>query len=359
MANLISYRESYFPHDLTWQPLSDNETFQSLKAPVFECATFERSTIIDWDEVLNTEGTVLSPDADDANKARAGGITTNNVAGIQATLKDGYDPKETPPILVRQKDGSLQLWDGYNRYKVCCQLDLPCFPVYIYKLNEDWYGKEDDAYDIVALGANLHLASYKHTKQDFVLRGQKWVKRQGNNCSTREITDWVNTIPHSWNEKQVGEIVNKIYTKTTLSVNIKPFISGSAAKKVAHDIYDIDEQEKHASRNPIVVCAKEKDYVVDAYIKILNNFVGDDDHDPIDDSDVIFYTKGCESAAEVKAQRKEAVEQLEHLDKLVVSYVTKRLINNGKLPYHIAGYLPQLIGTETLQENELVPHKDS
>ena len=69
MANLISYRESYFPHDLTWQPLSDNETFQSLKAPIFECATFERSTIIDWDEVLNTEGTVLSPDADDANKA--------------------------------------------------------------------------------------------------------------------------------------------------------------------------------------------------------------------------------------------------------------------------------------------------
>jgi len=76
----------------------------------------------------------------------------------------------------------------------------------------------------------------------------------------------------------------------------------------------------------------------------MKNYVERD----IDVTDVVTYTKGCETAEEVAAQRDFAVNYLNELDKLARQYVAKRM-ETCSSSYSIAGALPQLIGVEDPQ----------
>lgn len=330
-----------------WSELLNNATFKSLTPYEFCCAEYEGLEILEWEDL-----TIESI----ANKARAGGVSGGNINAIKSILRYGYVVTERPPIVVIMPDGSKELWDGYNRYSCSDDLNIPDFPFLVYRLKEEWADRIEDAYDIVSLGANLHASSQRHTPQDFITRGVQYCKRQqaeGNGTKTQdEIKTWVNSINHSFNDKEVERIVKQIYHNTTIAVNINPYSHPKVARAAVDSI--IDDQ---TSRNPVVICCKENEYVERGFLQIMKNATGADHTlecntvDTIPTTDVVIYTKGCETAQEVSEQREYAIDLLKKLDKLVLKYAAARMeqMQDGKNTYEIMGALPQLIGVEDLE----------
>lgn len=319
-----------------WSAVLSNSTFKSLSAPEFECAEFEGVEVKEW---INLN--IQQP----ANKARSGGVDTNNINGLISELQVGYRVTELPPILMILPNGEAQVWDGYNRYNASYELGIPDYPFLVYNLKEEWVDRIEDAYDIVSLGANNHTVAKRHTINDFVNRGVCYSKRHGSALSKDEIRKWVDEINHSFTPKQVSDIVDKIYQQTTIAVNISPYVHPKNAKQKVSEIV-----QTGSSTNPVIICCKEKTYIERAYFQIMKNFVGDSKNkiDPIDETDVVTYTKGCETAEEVIEQRKGAVEYLKELDDLSIQYVTRRLLTQSSA-YSVSGALPQLIGVEDPQ----------
>lgn len=273
---------------------------------------------------------------EDANRARAGGVDTNNINGIIAELQHGYRVTELPPIVMKLPNGKKELWDGYNRYNASYQLGIEDYPFLVYTLRDEWADRIEDAYDMVSLSANNHTVAKRHTINDFVLRGVQYCKRHSNSLTKSEINSWVDGINHSFTAKQVSDIVDKIYQQTTIAVNIAPYVHPKSAQSKVSEIIDTQ-----SSTNPVVVCAKEDTYIERAFLQIMKNFV----HHNIDVTDVVTYTKGCETAEQVLGQRKFSLEYLKQLDSLVIQYAAKRMISQGS-SYSVVGYLPQLIGVE-------------
>lgn len=320
-------------NNTNWNELINNETFNVIvnSAPEYDCANFEGIRIMKWNDLKIQ---------DMANKARAGGVDSNNINNITSELQRGYRTTELPPTAVILPDGSIQLWDGYNRYNACSHLGIEDFPFLVYSIKKSWAKRVDDAYDIISLSANNHTASKRHTTTDFINLGICYCKRKGNNLSKAKIREWVEMINNTFTQKQIDSIVDKIYHQTTIAVNILPFAHPKTAHSKVAEIVD-----NAASTNPVVICCKEKTYIERGFLQIMQNFVEND----IDMTDVVIYTKGCESAEEVLEQRKEAVEYLKVLDELVLQYAVKRMTKKNS-SYDISGALPQLTGIEDPQE---------
>ncbi len=328
MSQIVSF---YTDGVTNWSAVLRNPTFKSLSAPVFECAEYVGTQVNEWKN-LN----IQQP----ANKARAGGVDTNNINGLISELQVGYRVTEMPPILMILPNGEKEVWDGYNRYNACYELGINDYPFAVYTLKQEWANRVDDAYDIVALGANNHTVAKRHTINDFVNRGVCYVKRNGSTSSKDEIKTWVDLISHSFTPKQVSDIVDKIYQQTTIAVNIAPYVHPKNAQQKVAEIVDTQS----SSTNPVVICCKEKTYIERGYLQIMHNYV---EHD-IDITDVVTYTKGCETAEAVVDQRQFAVDYLQQLDNLSIKYAAKRLTSQSP-SYSVAGALPQLIGVEDPQ----------
>jgi hypothetical protein len=322
---------SFYTNSVTnWSAVLRNPTFKSLSAPVFECAEYVGTQVNEWKN-LN----IQQP----SNKARAGGVDTNNINGLISELQVGYRVTEFPPILMILPNGEKEVWDGYNRYNACYELGITDYPFAVYTLKQEWANRVDDAYDIVALSANNHTVAKRHTINDFVNRGVCYVKRNGSTSSKDEIKTWVDSISHSFTPKQVSDIVDKIYQQTTIAVNIAPYVHPKNAQQKVAEIV-----QTGSSTNPVIICCKENTYIERGFLQIMKNFVESD----IKETDVVTYTKGCETAEEVVQQREDAVKYLNKLDALVVQYVTKRLTTQSSA-YSVAGSLPQLLGVEDPQ----------
>lgn len=324
MTHTISF---YAKGVTSWHGVLNNSTFKTLLAPVFDCADYEGIEVKDWNNLNIQQAT---------NKARAGGVDTNNIDGLISELQVGYRVTELPPILMILPNGGEEVWDGYNRYNACHELGITNYPFLVYRLKKEWANRIEDAYDIVSLGANNHTVAKRHTINDFVNRGIRYAKRHGSTLSKDQIAEWVDLINNSFTPKQINDIVDKIYQQTTIAVNIAPYVHPKNAQAKVSEIV-----QTGCSTNPVIICCKEKTYIERGFLQIMKNFTENN----IDDTDVVTYTKGCETAEEVINQRQGAVEYLKKLDALVIQYVTKRLTTQSSA-YSVSGALPQLLGIE-------------
>ena len=125
-----------------------------------------------------------------------------------------------------------------------------------------------------------------------------------------------------------------------LHTEINPGMAGNVVENLRALNKDIKINFIH-QKSPIT----KTRYVDD---KSNHMFIRVDVENDIDETDVVTYTKGCETAEEVIKQRQDATEYLKKLDTLVVQYVTKRLTTQSSA-YSVAGALPQLLGVEDPQ----------
>ena len=340
MPKLISFFTGLFAGvgDTNWSKLLANKIFKTLPTPQFPCATFKGVSLTKWNN-LNID-TIES-----RNKARAGGVDDRQIQGIISTLRQGYDPTQTPPIVMIMPDGTTELWDGYHRYCAAEALSIPDFPCLVYKLNAEWEDRPDDAYDIVSLGANNHPTAKRHTEADFITRGVLYSKRHGN-LSLSQLRDWVNSIDHFFTDKQVDTIAKKIFHRTTIAVNVKPYHHPKIARAKVSEV--VGDGQATPSRNPVIMCCKEDEYIERALLQIMMNPT--DPVDSIETTEVVAYTKGCETAEQVVAQRERAINKLKELERRVLAYAAHRLTHPDAPAYTIAGFLPQLVDVEDMSK---------
>lgn len=211
-------------------------------------------------------------------------------------------------------------------------------------MKKEWETRIEDAYDIVSLGLNNHPRCKPATLQDFVTRGIVWAERQPEEIKKKDIIAWVNGISHSWSKGQVETIANQVYQQTTIATTITPYTHPKIAKAWVSN--NVDTQ---SSTNPLVVCCKEDGYVERAFLQVMKNYIGNVEQniDPIDTTDIIVYTKACETSEQVASQREFALKYLKQMDHLVLQYAAKRVANQG-ISYQVIGALPQLNDSEDL-----------
>ena len=81
-----------------------------------------------------------------------------------------------------------------------------------------------------------------------------------------------------------------------------------------------------------------------AFVKKFYPFVQDEID--LETTQLIGYTKGCETEEAVIKQRQNAKDRFDELDKLICKYAYLKSGLNGKTPYEWEGFLPQLFGKE-------------
>ena len=311
-----------------WQPVVDNEVFAAIikNPPSFWGLENGRFTIFDM--------TLIDVELED-NDARAGGTKLK-----KKDLEKGWDVTQRPLIVVYWR-GDYYLWDGFNRWIKLQEIGETTAPVWLYDLKEghDFQNVKDH----VQLSANDHPQSDEASRRDFINTGLRWAKRNGI-TDLDLIIEWVNRSSHQFKEKDVNKIAATILVESEVS-NIRHISTGSAAKSEAYKFLDLDlEYGGDEITNPIVLCTKEDDYIKDAFMTHMNKFVQDEDN--LETTQLIGYTKGCETEEAVIKQRKDAKERFEELDKLVCKYAFLKSQLNGKTPYEWEGFLPQLFGKE-------------
>ena len=325
-----------------WSDVLDNEVFQAIikSPPSFWGLEYRGFQVSDMTEV-DTD--------DEKNNARPGGTVLK-----KNDIDKGWDVSERPLILVWVGD-TLYLWDGFNRWWKLNDMGEIHAPTWVYELKEDF--DMEDVKEHVQLSANNSARADEHTKRDFINTGLRWAERHGIE-DLDKIIEWVNRSEHSWNKRQIDQIASSIYLESE-TAHVRHISTGSKAKKEAYDFVDAEfTYGEEDITNPIVLCTKVDDYIQDAFIQHMRKFVNDDaaDGKALETTELIGYTKGCDTAEGVREQRQNAKDKFDMYDELVVNYAMLKMKLNGKVPYKWLGFLPQLYGTECGEgiENKLV-----
>jgi len=310
-----------------WQPVVDNEVFAAIikNPPSFWGLENGRFAIFDM--------TLIDVDEED-NDARAGGTKLK-----KKDLEKGWDVTQRPLIVVYWR-GEYYLWDGFNRWIKLQEIGETTAPVWLYDLKEghDFQNVKDH----VQLSANDHPQSDEASRRDFINTGLRWAKRNGV-TDLDLIIEWVNRSDHQFKEKDVNKIAATILVESEVS-NIRHISTGSAAKSEAYEFLDLElKYGEDKISNPIVLCTKEDDYIKDAFMTHMKKFLQDDD---LETTELVGYTKGCESEEAVLKQRQDAKDRFDELDRLICKYAYLKSQLNGKVPYEWIGFLPQLFGKE-------------
>lgn len=325
--------------DGNWKPVVDNEVFAAIikTPPSFDGLENGRFTIFDM--------TLIDVELED-NDARAGGTKLK-----KKDLEKGWDVTQRPLIVVYWR-GDFYLWDGFNRWIKLQEMGETTAPVWLYDLKEGYNFL--DIKDIVQLSANDHPQSDEASRRDFINTGLRWAKRN-NITDLNEIKDWVDLSDHQFKPKDIDKIAATILVESE-TTNVRHISTGSAARKEAYDFLDIDlEYGNDDITNPIVLCTKEDDYIKDAFMTHMKKFVQDENN--LETTQLIGYTKGCETEKAVIDQRQNAKDRFDELDKLICKYAYLKSQLNGKTPYEWEGFLPQLFGKE-VGEGIPKPSKD-
>ena len=270
------------------------------------------------------------------NEARAGGTRLK-----EKDLEKGWDVTQKPLIVVYH-EGSAYLWDGFNRWIKLDSMGMTTAPVWSYTLKKGY--DFQDVKEIVQLSANDHPISDEATRRDFINTGVRWAERH-NIDDLKKIRSWVMKSNHQFKEKDVDKIASTILVESEVK-NIRHIPTGSAARKEAFTFLYADlSYNGDDIKNPIVICTKELGYIQDAFLQHMKKFVQDEGN--LETTQLVGYTKGCETEQQVIDQREYAKEKFDQLDKLICKYAYLKSQLNGKTPYEWEGFLPQLFGKET------------
>ena len=315
--------------DDNYASLTQHPVFAAVIADIPEFEGLENGRFEIFDMFL------ITLDQED-NEARAGGTRLK-----EKDLEKGWDVTQKPLIVVYH-EGSAYLWDGFNRWIKLDSMGMTTAPVWSYTLKKGY--DFQDVKEIVQLSANDHPNSDEATRRDFINTGVRWAERH-NIDDLKKIRSWVMNSNHQFKEKDVDKIASTILVESEVK-NIRHIPTGSKAKSEAFKFLDVDlTYNDDDVTNPIVICTKQKGYIQDAFMQHMKKFVQDEDN--LETTQLVGYTRGCETEEEVLEQRKDAKKYFDELDKLICKYAYLKSQLNGKTPYQWEGFLPQLFGKET------------
>ena len=135
------------------------------------------------------------------NTARSGGTDNKNTDDLFGEFEKGIRYDQLPPIVVKIAD-TYYLIDGFTRIRALKRRGQVSWAFDVYEMN-DGYTLED-LRDEIGLGANDHAKCKSATKDDFKTRASAWVARQDRVVSKEEVKTWINSISHTFTQKEVA-----------------------------------------------------------------------------------------------------------------------------------------------------------
>ena len=154
---------------------------RALRRKIFKCASYVDVFTLRLDE-LNLGDDVQQ------NKARSIGLKFKAIHELISDFSKGIRYDQPLPIVVVY-DNEYYLIDGFHRVTALSRIHQESWIFDLYQLEDGF--TLDDLFDEVGLGSNDHPPSTPSSKEDFILRGIKWVERQKGTVSKEKIQSWL------------------------------------------------------------------------------------------------------------------------------------------------------------------------
>jgi hypothetical protein len=272
------------------------------------------------------------------NLARSVGTDHNNKDALKSSISvNGVLISVQPPYALA---GSLSLIDGYTRYQALLELGITHWVFNIVEPKEGF--TEQQVRDEIGLGANNHPPSKPATQDDFKKRLAAWVSnfRSENEQlpSLGNCIDWVNAIPHSFTQKQVTDIAEKVL-KISLCSNTVASFDALSVRKFA---------EQHIGTNNIVPfnASGNTTYVRRAFFTALESLENPEL------PQFVGYTQGV-LAEDLPQVRKSAQLTVDRYNELFERAFELRFRDSNFRLFNLKGFVPQVLDEE--DPDNLIP----
>ena len=187
------------------------------------------------------------------NIVRTSGTDNKNTDDLFGEFEKGIRYDQLPPIIVKIGN-TYYLIDGFTRVRALKRRGQVSWAFDVYEMNEGC--KMADLRREVGLGANDHAKCKAATKDDFKTCAQQWIEEQDRVVSKQEVKDWINSISHTFTQKEVSHMANSILGKAYASTTLVSFNSDEAAEYLAEEGYTVNGEEDSDGFCGRLVCAE-------------------------------------------------------------------------------------------------------
>ena len=157
--------------------------------------------------------------------------------------------------------------------------------------------------------------------------------------SKQSISNWIRTLDLNWSGQKVDAVSNKINRNFERKGVIESYNREEAIKEISNLGLGAD-----------VLNTKDCTRVLRHYPQIMKNFVANGTTFNF----ALFDSDAC-SHEEIDNRREDSINELLEMDKIIMEYAAKRMLNMGIKPWDILGAIAQKIGADEVDDNGLVP----
>ena len=203
---------------------------KALRRKLFKSVSFDKTVALELTDVITGKNV-------QQNKARSKGNKFKKVNELVDDFTKGIRYDQPLPIVIFD-NGKYHLIDGFHRITALSRIDQKTWIFDLYQLEDGF--TLDDIFDEVGLGSNDHPPSTPHEKEDFILRGVKWVERQKKTVSKDDIQSWLDGISHSFGTKTQKNIVDAIFFNKQVATTFVAMDDNSATEVLENGGYTSD-----------------------------------------------------------------------------------------------------------------------
>ena len=286
------------------------------------------------------------------NEARSQGVRFKAIHELIGEFSKGIRYDQPLPIVVFY-NGEYYLIDGFHRVTALKRLEQESWIFDLYVLEEGF--TLDDLFDEVGLGSNDHPPSTPALKEDFILRGVKWVERQKRTVSKNEIQSWLDGISHSFTDTVAKNIVDAIFFNKQVATTFVAMDDDSATEILEAAGYSANgDVDKDGNFGRLIRAEANGTYVPRNFCHILKDAALE--LDPYKKTKVHFYLK-----PPTKSQGGDYLKALQDAEDQLLDYWRWVRVMHARLmadenycPFEFGVRPKQLLESDEADENGIV-----
>ena len=270
------------------------------------------------------------------NSVRISGTGDNEI--LQNSLRKGIDVSKLTASIFPNDN----LINGFNRVKNLKEIGYIewIFAEYVpdESTRTEFQESFEDTLDDFRCSANKGDGQKVISDSEVEEIGRKRFKNRKNR-SKQSISKWIRTLDLNWSGQKVDAVSNKINRDFERRGVIESYNREEAINEISNLGLGAD-----------VLNTKDCTRVLRLYPQIMKNFVNNETTFNF----ALFDSDAC-SHEEIDIRRADSIHELLEMDKIIMEYAEKRMLNMGTKPWDVLGAIAQKIGADKVNDNGLVP----